>query len=116
MPDHKPSRKLPKKSKRERRRYVLFEVDSAGWLDGRLLWIAIRDSFNSMFGAEGKAEIHPVLVKFWPEKSRGILRCPRGCEEKARKALESLEEAGGKPLKARSLRCSGSLKALRQSI
>ena len=108
--------RLPKKSKRERWRYILFEAEFPDTIDGKALWIAVRDSFSSAFGADGMAKVNPRLVKFWPGKNKGILRCSRGTERLAAKALGGVERVQGKPVKLRSLRCSGSVKALRQSI
>ena len=91
-------RKLPRKSKRERRRYLLFE--SAGE-------IPFAKLKREIYGAMPRGCSAKVL-KYFPEKKRGILRCKRGTEKQVKLALEGL--------KLRSLRCSGCVKGLRQSI
>jgi len=91
-------KKLPPKSKRERRRYILFEsIEPVPF--GKLKRLVEG-------GISG--ECHARVVKYFPEKKRGILRCKRGTEKQVKPALEAL--------KLRSVRCSGCVKGLRQSI
>ncbi|MEM0359967.1 MAG: Rpp14/Pop5 family protein [Candidatus Diapherotrites archaeon] len=106
---------LPK-TLRERNRYLLFEVLPVQGFNGKDFAIALEEVFLSLYGSIGTAEINPKIVKFWPEKGKGVLCCRRGFETKARTAFLFLKEVKGVQVKARSLKCSGTLKALSQSL
>ena len=98
MQEQAGKRKPPKKSKRERRRYLLFEsVEEIPFAKLK------RDVYGVM-----PRDCNAKVLKYFPEKRRGILRCKRGTEKPVKLSLDGL--------KLRSLRCSGCVKGLRQSI
>ncbi|MFH1234996.1 MAG: Rpp14/Pop5 family protein [Candidatus Diapherotrites archaeon] len=106
---------LPK-TLRERKRYLLFEVAPVQGFDGMDFSKALDAVFLSLYGSIGSAEINPKIVKFRPATGKGILCCQRGFESKAKAAFLFLKEVKGTQVKARSLRCLGTLEALCQSL
>lgn len=116
MPKAKRSLNPLPKALRERKRYVLFEIKTKHKLEEMELKNALENLFLSLFGSIGSAEINARLVKFYPEKRIGIICCARGCEKRVRVALMFLKEVKDKPVRAQTIQCSGSLKALQQSL
>lgn len=114
MPKQGFSKKPLPKSKRERKRYLLFEINSGAELDGSELWNALKNAFLSKYGQSGFAEINPRIVKFNPRKGLGIIKCRRGSEQRVRKAFAFLKKVKNSSVRARSLRCSGSLRSLKE--
>jgi len=91
-------RKLPKKSKRERRRYILFES----------VEMIPFGELKHLVKKEMPYECNVHVLKFFPEKKLGVLRCKRGTEEQVSEILKSLN--------LRSLRCSGCVKGLKKPL
>lgn len=99
---NKPKRKLPKKSQRPKRRYILFSMEKT---PGKQAFERIM----SFFSPDKRKEFGIWLVAFEPMKGKGILRCKLSGLEKTRAILEKkLAKFGGK-----TLRTSGTLKALK---
>lgn len=116
MPKAKQSLNPLPKTLRERKRYLLFEVVPVQGFDGMDFAKALDQVFLSLYGSIGSAEINPKITKFRPATGKGILCCQRGFEGKAKAAFMFLKEVKGTQVKARSLRCSGTLEALCQSL
>jgi RNase P/RNase MRP subunit POP5 len=93
-------RKLPKKSQRPKRRYILFKLE--GCENAKKAFDLVMESFSM---PERKA-FGLWFIEFRPETKLGIARCRLGSLQKAREGLESV-----KGLK--TIKTSGTLKALR---
>ncbi len=106
---------LPK-SMRERKRYVLFEFNSSTRMEKSEFWSALDEVLLSLYGSIGSAGISARPVGFYPGKKKGIVACSRGSEPRLRVAFLFLRKVGKKSIRVHSLRSSGSLKALQQSL
>jgi len=100
--EEKPKRKLPKKSQRPKRRYILFSLAQASCKTSKQAF----DLVMGRFSMDERKKLGLWFIEFKPEKSQGILRCVLGNESKARKGIESIPNA-------KTLKTSGTLKALR---
>jgi len=98
----KPKRKLPKKSQRAKRRYLLFSMKNC---TGKQAF----DVLMSCFSMEERKELGAWFIEYDPKTGLGILRCKLSGLQKTRKMLEKI------PAKheAKTLKTSGTLKALK---
>lgn len=99
----KPKRKLPKKSQRAKRRYILFRLANVS--NSKKAF----DLVMSKFPLEQRKRFGIWFIEFRPEKEKGIIRCHLGSEAIAKKAILSLPKEFG----PRTLKTSGTLKALK---
>ena len=99
MPEKKGKRKLPKKSKRAKRRYILFSADCG----------SEKQAFDLVFGPfslRERRELGLWFIGFDPATERGVLRFRQGGDARVREALSSVEGL-------EALKISGTLKALK---
>jgi len=101
---------------RQRKRYVLFEFNSSALVEKKEFRSALDQTLLSLYGSIGSAEINARLVGFHAGKKKGIVACSRGSEPRVRVAFLFLRKMGKKSVRVHSLRSSGSLKALQQSL
>jgi RNase P/RNase MRP subunit POP5 len=98
-----PVRKLPKKSKRPKRRYVLFGLKPGS--------CSARQAFDlvmGQFSLEQRKRLGLWFIGFEPETGKGIVRCILGAELEARKGIESM----AKQFEPKTVKTSGTLRAL----
>ncbi len=99
-----PARKLPKKSKRPKRRYILFRLKQG---------ISARQAFDlvmGQFSMEQRKRLGLWFIEFEPETGRGIVRCILGAEQEARKGIEAM----AKQFEPKTVKTSGTLRKLKQ--
>jgi RNase P/RNase MRP subunit POP5 len=99
----KPKRKLPKKSQRAKRRYVLFQLANVS---------SSKKAFDlvmNRFSMEERKKLGLWFIEFKKETGRGIVRFHLGSEAKVKKAILSLPKEFG----PKTLKTSGTLKSLR---
>ncbi len=101
--EHK--RKLPKKSARPKRRYLLFSLKPGSCNTAKQAF----DLVVGQFSAEQRKQLGLWFIHFKPETGKGIVRCRLGSEEKVKKAILSLPKEYG----PKTLKTSGTLKALK---
>lgn len=99
----KPKRKLPKKSKRSKRRYVLFSLENCP--NPKMAF----DLVMGVFSLDERKKMGLWFIGFKPDSGKGIVRCFHGKESKVRAAVDSIPNA-------RALKTSGTLKALKGKI
>ena len=101
MPEkEKPKRKLPKKSQRPKRRYILFELENCSNSQKAF------DLVMAQFSQDESKELGVWFIEFKPGSGKGIVRCRHNCVERVKKSLNA---ANG----LKTLKTSGTLKALR---
>ncbi len=103
--EQKPKKKPPKKSKRQKRRYLLFQLKPGSCRTGKQAFDLIMGQFSM---SERKA-LSIWFIEFKPSQSKGIVRCRLGSEQQVKKAIAALPP----DFEAKTLRTSGTLKALR---
>lgn len=100
---------------RENRRYVLVLIEPP-WFetDSRTLYGALAESVTALFGDTGMARIQPAVIS----ASRGyaIVRCIRSTEDELLAGLAAVHHVGSQKVALRSVRTSGTLRALRRII
>lgn len=100
---------------RQNRRYILARLDPP-WFetDSRTLYCAIAESVTALFGDTGMARIQPAVIS----AGRGyvIVRCLRSTEDELLTGLAAVHHVGSRKVAIRSVRTSGTLRALRRSI
>ena len=99
----KPKRKLPKKSQRAKRRYILFQLANVS---------SSKKAFDlvvGLFPLEQRKFLGLWFIEFKRETGKGIVRCNHGNEQKAKRAILSLPKEFG----PKTLKISGTLKSLR---
>jgi RNase P/RNase MRP subunit POP5 len=94
-----------------KKRYVLFELRGAA-LDEDGLRRSLYDEALRFFGEFGLSEAALKLVSYDKAKKQGIVRCERGCLEKALGFLALVDSLGGAPARIISLKSSGTIKSL----
>jgi len=99
----KPKRKLPKKSQRAKRRYVLFSL--ANISNSKKAF----DLVVKQFPLEQRKQLGLWFIEFKPSTGKGIVRCHLGFEEKVKKAIQGIPKEFG----PKTLKTSGTLKSLR---
>jgi len=102
------------KTKREKKRYILFRINCNKALSAKEISDAINNAILSIFGNESLSKINPRLIE-WDENSCfAILKCERSSKEKAIEALHHLREIRHGTVSIEIISVSGTLKALRK--
>ena len=104
MAEAKPKRKLPKKSKRPKRRYILFQLKQGSCKTEKQAFGLVMAKFSP----EERKQLGVWFIGFEPETGKGIVRCRLGKEARVRKAIEAIPGA-------KTLKTSGTLKKLKGS-
>jgi len=97
-------------SKRERKRYILFEVLNAEVTEKDFyfgFWIDLL----SFFGSKGLAEIAPKIVLF--KGNKAIVKCRRGKETELIAGTAFIEKIKNKKIIINPLLTSGTIKTLK---
>lgn len=100
---------------RENRRYVLARVEPP-WaeIDGRSLSGAVADAVAALFGDAGMARVQPAVIS--AGAGHAIVRCIRSTEGDLLAALATIHHVGSQRVALRSVRTSGTLRALRRIV
>jgi len=98
-----PKRKLPKKTQRPKRRYVLFQLANVS--NSKKAFDLVMNTLS----LDERKEIGLWFIEFKKETGKGIVRFRLGNEAKAKKAILSLPKEFG----PKTLKISGTLKSLR---
>ena len=94
-------RKLAKKTKRPKRRYILFSLSPVPKTGKQAFELVL-----SQFPQDERKELGTWFIEFNPKTGQGIMRCKLAFLEKVKKALNGIAEA-------KTLKTSGTLKALK---
>ncbi len=94
-------RKLVKKTKRPKRRYILFSLSPIPKTGKQAFELVLRQ-----FPQDERKELGTWFIEFNPETGLGIMRCKLAFLEKVKKALNKIPGA-------KTLKTSGTLKALK---
>ena len=100
----KPKRKLPKKSQRPKRRYILFSLEK-GSCTGKQAF----DVLMSCFSLEERKSFGIWFIEFDPKTGLGIVKCKLSSLEETKKGFEKIP----KKFDAKTVKTSGTLKALK---
>jgi len=94
-------RKLAKKTKRPKRRYILFSLSPVPKTGKQAFELVL-----SQFPQDERKELGTWFIEFIPETGLGIMRCKLTHLEKVKKVLNGI-------VGAKTLKTSGTLKALK---
>ena len=94
-------RKLAKKSQRPKRRYILFGLSPIPKTGKQAFELVLRQ-----FPQDERKELGTWFIEFNPKTGQGIIRCKLAFLEKVKKALNKIPSA-------KTLKTSGTLKALK---
>ncbi len=94
-------RKLVKKTKRSKRRYILFSLSPIPKTGKQAFELVLRQ-----FPQDKRKELGTWFIEFNPKTGLGIIRCKLAFLEKVKKALNGIPCA-------KTLKTSGTLKALK---
>jgi len=101
----KPKRKLPRKSQRAKRRYVLFSLKNYPPPKH------VFDLIMGQFSPDERKAFGTWFIEFNPKTGRGIVRCKLGFEAKLKEAISRIS----KEFSPKTIKTSGTLKALKAS-
>ncbi len=102
---HPVKRKLPKKSKRPKRRYLLFQLKPYSCKTAKQAF----DLVIGCFSPEERKVVGVWFIEFSPETGKGIVRCRAGNQERVKSALMGIPEE----FEPKTLLASGTLRKLR---
>ena len=94
-------RKLAKKSQRPKRRYILFSLSPIPKTGKQAFELVLRQ-----FPQDERKELGTWFIEFNPKTGQGIMRCKLASLEKVKKALNKISGA-------KTMKTSGTLKALK---
>ncbi|VVB99776.1 Ribonuclease P protein component 2 [uncultured archaeon] len=114
MPPQKKSLNPIPSSLRGKKRYVKFRFICSKPLAERDAWQSILRAFGGLFGSQGMAEQRLWLIKWFPEKNEGILRCSLQQEENVKAGILFVQKVGPETVVPLILKVSGSVKKLKQ--
>lgn len=100
-----PQRRIPKKSQRAKRRYILFRLKPAS-LNAKQAF----DLVMGQFAADGRKRLGIWFIQFDPETGFGIVRCINKSVSAVKEAIKAIAAE----FEPRTVRTSGTLRALRQ--
>jgi len=98
-------------SKRERKRYILFEILNAE-VNEKDFYFGFWIDLLSFFGSKGLAEINPKIVLF--KGNKVIVKCARGKETELIAGTAFIEKIRNKKIIINPLLTSGTVKALKE--
>ena len=98
---------------RGKKRYVKFRFICAQRLAEKDVWNSISNTFSRIFGASGIADQRLWLIKWFPEKNEGIVRCALAEEEEVKAGLLFVQRAGNENVIPLILKVSGSVGKLK---
>ena len=98
-------------SKRERKRYILFEVLN-GEVAEKDFYFGFWIDLLSFFGSKGLAEINPKIVLF--KSNKAIIKCKRGKELELIAGTAFIEKIKNKKIIINPLLTSGTVKTLKE--
>ncbi len=97
---------------RGKKRYVKFELNSDVSLFEKDVKFAIWNTFSRIYGEKGVAEQKLWLIKWFPDKNEGILRCALEKLEEVKAGLLFVKEVQKEPVIPILKKVSGSIKKL----
>lgn len=100
---------------REKKRYILFELNSPELLNEKEVKHAITDVLLRLFGEVGYADLNAQLMEWNPQKKQGILRCALALEHQCKAALLFVKEVAGKSATPKTLKTSGTIAKLKKN-
>ncbi len=100
-------------SLRGKKRYVKFRFISQKVLIEKDIWASLSSTFQSLFGASGVAEQRLWLVKWFPGKNEGIVRCALAEEERVKVGLLFVQRVDSETVVPTIVKVSGSMKKLK---
>ncbi|MGI6589947.1 MAG: Rpp14/Pop5 family protein [Candidatus Iainarchaeum sp.] len=98
-------------SKRERKRYVLFEILNAE-VNEKDFYFGFWIELLSFFGSKGLAEINPKIVLF--KENKVIIKCKRGKETELIGGTALVDKIRNKKIILNPLLTSGTIKTLKE--
>ncbi len=105
-----------KPSQRPKKRYVLFELKASQKFPfselSKQLWLAIV----KQIGKEEALALGFQFVVFDVKSGKGIFKCKREKCEKAKQAVNSIREFSGAKIFLKTLRTSGTIKTLKETL
>ena len=101
----RPERKLPKKSKRPKRRYILFSLKKGSCTGKQAFDIVMKQ-----FSLEDRKSLGIWFIGFDKGTGKGIVRCRLGCEKQVGKRIKGLP----KDFEPKLEKTSGTLRKLRE--
>lgn len=98
-------------SMREKKRFLVFQVEALGMFTADQVSNAVMDSFHTLFGVFGSAEAGLLMLtnKYQPKTQRGMIRVNHRNVDKLRASLCFVREIGNQPATIRSVGLSGIL-------
>ncbi|PIN85414.1 MAG: ribonuclease P protein component 2 [Candidatus Diapherotrites archaeon CG11_big_fil_rev_8_21_14_0_20_37_9] len=113
MAEHKKALKPIPPTLRGKKRYISFYLHCESNLDENAVKKEIWRVFGGIFGEKGIAEQKLWLVKWYPEKNKGILRCSLKELENVKAGLLFISSVSGVKTMPLIDSVSGSVKKLR---
>ena len=98
---------------RGKKRYIKFRVFTQKNLRENDVKYSLFGVFSRLFGASGVAEQKLWLIKWFPEKNEGIVRCSHLEEENVKAGLLFLSEIADEKAVPMVVSVSGSIKKLK---
>jgi len=88
-----PARKLPRKSKRPKRRYLLFGLKSESQLSPKQAFDAVMGACRHALGVDALKKEGIWFIVFNPASGRGIVRCSHKSVSAVKEAVDGIKGA-----------------------
>lgn len=99
--------------RRTSRRYLALRVTGPQMFTTKEVTEAVQKGVLNLYGVQGLSRIEPVLIEFYEDEQRGILRCNRSHLRETRAVLTFITNIAGSAAAIRVERVSGTIKALK---
>ncbi len=103
---------LPK-TMREKKRYILFRMDSEIPLNAKSVFFSIWEYFLEKFGVFWVAKSRFALIDFDEKNGLGIVKCSHRFLAETKKAISEVKKAGKVSVKAEVILVSGTIKKIK---
>lgn len=102
--------------KKERRRYLALEIDSAETFSSKEFVNALWSSVLKLYGEYGASKTGLTLIDYNAEKQFAVIRVVHTAVENIRAAIASITEIAEKSVAIHVLNVSGTIKALYKKL
>ncbi|MCX6798818.1 MAG: hypothetical protein NTW59_01835 [Candidatus Diapherotrites archaeon] len=111
----KPARKVPRKTKRPKRRYILFELAGGSAVSPKEAFDIVMGACRSALGLETLKKEGIWFIEFNPQSGKGIVRCSHKTAAVVREAIEAVP-AKNSGFSAKTLATGGTLRRLKPKL
>ena len=103
-------------SLRDKKRYLVFELDSEKSLGEKDVSFAVKKLFLKLFGELGISKMNYQFILFSSKSKKGILKCRHTAVEDLKAGILLLKEVNGASIVPKTLKTSGTVKKAKSFV